>query len=147
MFSPSRINTFLSHSSRLRLWRGLPGLRAGDGTTASALAWDAPNRTRREKLLDMTQEIAGRDRSQGEKLTNLQMVLGGIHRWLRRGYVRNSQISQKAGGEHWGCSGEWDSARTTVLGNRTSLPTQGWDLLEMVSEIPKFKFNMYRNWK
>lgn len=68
-----------------------------------------------KKLLDMT-------RHRVEKPTNLQMVLWGIHRWVRRSFLRNSWILQKADGEHCGCCGEWDSARPTVLGNYISLP-------------------------
>lgn len=64
------------------------------------------------------------------RVTNLQTVLWGIHGRLRRIYMRNGQISQKAQGEHWGCFGEWGSARPTVLGNHISLPMQGRDHLK-----------------
>lgn len=68
------------------------------------------------------------------------------------GAVRNSQVvkeelreKQLNYRERWGSvlGLIWDSARPTVLGNPKSLqPIQGWDHLEIVSTIPKFKFNI-----
>lgn len=112
---------------------------------AAGRGWDTPHRTWPEKLLNMASEIAGHDRSQGD--TNVYMVLWGIPRWLRSSHVRNSGISEKDGALCWVCFGVWDSARPTVLSSHISLPTQGWGHLEMVSTIPKFKFNIYRCWK
>lgn len=127
-FSPSRMHTFLCQAVAVQ------GLLSGDGThptergLRNSWIWH-------QKLLEVTDL----------RVRSWQMVLWGTSRWLRRSYVRNSWISEEGRALCWGCFSVWDSARPTVRGNCISLPTKGWDHLEMVSTIPKFKFNIYRS--
>lgn len=116
-------------------------------TTTCALTWGALTEqdvrnywTWHKKLLDVAQELAGCDRSQGGKLTNWEVRLWWIHRYLEGVLWETVQLHIKLGMS----PGESVLAsrivqRLLVLEVHISLPWQGWENFELVSEMPTLK--------